>query len=241
MKPIFLSREALENVCGIYPTPFHLYDERTIRARARRLKAAFSWNQGFREHFAVKATPNPVILGILKEEGLGVDCSSLTELMLARRAGFAGDDIMFSSNVTPEADMKLAYELGARIGLDDISHIGFLSRIAGIPETITLRFNPGNSFTIGNDIMSRPGNAKYGFMSSQLSEGVNRLRELGTRRFGLHAFLSSNTTEPEYYPALAQLLFESLAELAEETGAEFECGEPLGRYRNPVPGRGTGG
>lgn len=174
MKPVFISKKALEEICRKHPSPFHLYDEKLIRERARRLKAAFSWNPGFREYFAVKANPNPVILGILGGEGFGADCSSLTELMLAERAGFSGHGIMFSSNVTPEADMKLAMRLGARIGLDDISHIDFLSRAAGIPETITLRYNPGNSFTIGNSIMSRPGDAKYGFTRPQLTQGVRR-------------------------------------------------------------------
>jgi diaminopimelate decarboxylase len=222
VKPIYLPKEELEEVCKKYPTPFHLYDEKVIRARARRLMAAFSWNPGFREYFAVKANPNPAILGILREEGLGVDCASLTELMLAGRSGFSGEQIAFNSNVTPEVDMKLAACLGARIGLDDISHIDFLSRVATIPENVTLRFNPGNSFTIGNSIMSRPAEAKFGFTRPQLAEGVRRLMGLGARRFGLHAFLSSNTTDPEYYPALARLLFGAVVELADETGARFD-------------------
>jgi diaminopimelate decarboxylase len=222
MKPIYLSRVELEKICKMHPTPFHLYDEKVIRKRARRLKSAFAWNPGFREFFAVKANPNPVILGILGEEGLGVDCSSLTELMLAERAGFSGHRITFSSNVTPDADMKLAVQLGARINLDDFSDIAFLNRISGIPETITLRYNPGDSFTIGNSIMSRPGSAKYGFTRQQLSLGVKLLHDKGARRFGLHSFLSSNVLEPEYYPALARLLFTTMVELADETGAEFD-------------------
>jgi diaminopimelate decarboxylase len=239
MKPVYMSKETLEEVCKKYPTPFHLYDERTIRNRARRLAEAFSWNPGFREYFAVKANPNPVILAILREERFGVDCSSLTELMLAERAGFSGYQIMFSSNATPEEDMKLAAHLGARIGLDDISHIDFLSRVAGIPETITLRFNPGNCFTIGNRIMSRPEDAKFGFTRPQLTEGVKRLMKLGTRHFGLHAFLSSNTTDSEYYPALSQLLFRTLVELVDETGAQFDSVNLSGGigipYRNGEP------
>ena len=210
MKPIYMSREELETICKKHPTPFHLYDEKAIRKRARRLVSAFAWNPGFHEYFAVKANPNPVILRILGEEGFGVDCSSLTELMLADRAGFSGRQIMFSSNATPEADMKLAAQLGARINLDDISHIAFLDRIAGIPETITLRYNPGDTFTIGNSIMSRPGNAKYGFTRQQLSQGIRLLQDKGARHFGLQAFLSSNTMEPEYYPALARLLFRTV-------------------------------
>jgi diaminopimelate decarboxylase len=222
MKPIYMSREELETICNKHPTPFHLYDEKVIRKRARRLRSAFAWHPGYREFFAVKANPNPVILRILGEEGFGVDCSSLTELMLADRAGFSGCRIMFSSNVTPEADMKLAVQLGARINLDDFSHIAFLDRISGIPETITLRYNPGDSFTIGNNIMSRPGNAKYGFTRQQLSSSVRLLLDKGAKHFGLHAFLSSNTMELEYYPALARLLFRTVVELADETGAEFD-------------------
>jgi diaminopimelate decarboxylase len=222
MKSVFMSREELEELCKKYPTPFHLYDEKTIRNRARRLTAAFAWNPGFHEFFAVKATPNPAILKILGEEGLGVDCSSLTELMLADRVGFLGHQIMFSSNVTPEIDMRLAIQLGARINLDDISHIAFLDKISGIPETITLRYNPGDSFTIGNCIMSRPGSAKYGFTREQLSSGIRLLQQKGARRFGLHAFLASNATESDYYPALARLLFRTAVELTDETGAEFD-------------------
>lgn len=207
MKLPFVSQDDLHRLVRDVPTPFHLYDETIIRLRARMLKAAFAWNPGFREYFAVKANPNPVLLKILMDEGFGLDCASLPELLLARAAGASGHDIMFSSNVTPEADMRLAAELGALINLDDISHIDFLDRLAGIPETISLRFNPGNSFTIGNAIMSRPGDAKYGFTRPQLTDGLQDLRDRGARRFSLHAFLSSNTTEAGYYPALARLLF----------------------------------
>jgi diaminopimelate decarboxylase len=223
MKLPFASQSELEGICQKHPTPFHLYDESIIRKRLRRLNAAFDWNPGFKEYFAVKANPNPALLGIVREEGGGADCSSLTELMLAYRSGFRDHEIMFSSNDTPEADMVLAARLGSRISLDDISHIGFLERLAGIPETITLRYNPGNSFTIGNSIMSRPRDAKYGFTRLQLSEGLKRLRGLGAQRFGLHAFLSSNTMDQAYYPALARLLFETMVELAEETGAAFDA------------------
>jgi len=222
MKPIFLSKEALKAVCRKHPTPFYLYDEKVIRQRARRLKSAFAWNPGFREFFAVKATPNPAILQILREEGLGVDCSSLTELMLADRCGVSGAQIMFSANVTPEADLKLAVQLGARINLDDISHIEFLDRVAGIPETITLRYNPGDAFSIGNAIMSSAADAKYGFTREQLTRGIRLLQEKGARRFGLHAFLASNERNPQYYPSLARTLFKTLVELADETGAQFD-------------------
>jgi diaminopimelate decarboxylase len=219
MNAPFIDEVRLRALTEKFPTPFHLYNESRIRERARALNTAFAWHPGFKEFFAVKATPNPAILGILREEGCGADCSSLTELMLADAAGFKKGEIMFSSNVTPEKDMRLAAELEATINLDDISHIDFLDRVADIPETVVLRFNPGSVFTIGNDIMSRPGDAKYGFTRAQLKDGIRMLTEKGARRFGLHAFLSSNTTEPDYYPALAELLFTTAAELKQETGA----------------------
>lgn len=217
-KTPFASPRELQDLAAHFGTPFHLYDEALIRARARRLQAAFGWNPGFKEFFAIKANPNPALLAILREEGCGADCSSLTELLLARAAGFSGREIMFSSNVTPEADMRLARELGAWINLDDLSHIDFLDRVAGLPDTVILRFNPGNSFTIGNSIMSRPGDAKYGLTLEQLVTGLTELRRRGVRRFGLHAFLSSNTTETGYYPALAELLCHTAVELQDRTG-----------------------
>ncbi len=178
MKLPFVSKTELERLCKEVPTPFHLYDETIIRQRARQLKTAFDWNPGFREYFAVKANPNPVVLKILIDEGFGLDCSSYTELLTAGSVGAKGHDIMFSSNVTPAADMRLAMAMDSLINLDDISHIDFLDRLSGIPRTISLRFNPGNDFTIGNSIMSRPGDAKYGFTRPQLTRGI---RELQTR------------------------------------------------------------
>jgi diaminopimelate decarboxylase len=221
MKLPFITHGELENLCRDVPTPFHLYDEAIIRKRANRLKAAFAWNPGFREYFAVKANPNPALLRIVMDEGCGLDCASHAELMLAEAVGARGHDVMFSSNVTPEVDMRLAVRMGSFINLDDISHIDFLDRLAGIPETISLRFNPGNEFTIGNSIMSRPGDAKYGFTRPQLSKGVRELKARGARRFGIHAFLSSNTTEAEYYPALARLLFSTAVELHRESGVDI--------------------
>ena len=221
MKLPFVTKNDLDRLCRDVPTPFHLYDEAIIRQRARQLKAAFAWNPDFREYFAVKANPNPALLRILMDEGFGLDCSSLTELLIARAVGAGGHDIMFSSNVTPEADMRLAAGLGSLINLDDISHIDFLDRLSGIPETVSLRFNPGNKFTIGNSIMSRPGDAKYGFTRPQLTEGVRDLQARGTRRFAIHAFLSSNTTDAEYYPALAGLLFRTAVDIHRECGADI--------------------
>ncbi len=221
MKLPFVSKTELERLCKEVPTPFHLYDETIIRQRARQLKTAFDWNPGFREYFAVKANPNPVVLKILIDEGFGLDCSSYTELLTAGSVGAKGHDIMFSSNVTPAADMRLAMAMDSLINLDDISHIDFLDRLSGIPRTISLRFNPGNDFTIGNSIMSRPGDAKYGFTRPQLTRGIRELQTRGTERFSLHAFLSSNTTEADYYPALAELLFRTAVEIHRKTGADI--------------------
>ena len=218
MKRPFLSKDQLQTIVEEYPTPFHLYDEKGIRDNARRLNKAFSWNRGFREYFAVKATPNPEIMKILGEEGCGMDCSSYTELLLSEKSGFSGDQIMFSSNVTPAEDFQYAAKLGATINLDDITHIDFLEQSAGIPETICCRFNPGNSFTNSNDIMDSPSDAKYGFTYTQLVEGFKILKEKGVRNFGIHAFLASNTLNTVYYPALAKLLFETVVQLRKDTG-----------------------
>jgi diaminopimelate decarboxylase len=204
--------------CAQFATPFHLYDERGIRFTARRLKAAFSWNPGFREYFAVKALPTPAILRLFKQEGCGLDCASYTELKLAQACGFADDAIMFSANDVPPAEFALARKLGALVNLDDITHVEELRENGGVPETVCLRFNPGGHFCVGNAIMGDPGDAKYGMTRAQLSVALSQLKGYGLRRFGLHAFLSSNTTDPEYYPALARLLFQTGRELVAESG-----------------------
>lgn len=227
MKTPFVTKEQLEAIAAQYPTPFHLYDEKGIRENARRLKDAFAWNPGFREYFAVKATPTPAILKLLHEEGCGLDCSSLTELMLAKRCGVAGEEIMFSSNDTPAEEFVLADQLKATINLDDFTHIDFLKDTIGyIPETISCRYNPGGTFAIGESeegfqVMDNPGDAKYGFTRSQLTEGFKKLKAMGAKRFGIHAFLASNTLSNEYYPALAGILFETAVELQRETGCEI--------------------
>lgn len=221
MKETFVTTDQLLQIVEDYPTPFHLYDEKGIRENARKLKQAFAWNKGFMEYFAVKATPNPAILRILREEGCGADCSSLTELMIADAVGFTGDEIMFSSNVTPAEDFVLADKLNAIINLDDITHIKYYESICGIPETICCRFNPGGKFRIGNAIMDTPGEAKYGFTFDQLVKGFQILQQKGVKHFGLHAFLASNTVENEYYPELAKILFESAVELNRLTGAHI--------------------
>ncbi len=221
MKRPFITKEQAEKIIEKYPTPFHIYDEKGIRENARNLYKAFSWNKGFKEYFAVKATPNPFILKILQEEGCGTDCSSLTELMMSDVCGFKGHDIMFSSNVTPEADMKLAYELGAIINLDDFTHIEWLDKLCGIPETICCRYNPGGHFKIENQIMDNPGEAKYGFTKEQIIEGYKILKKKGAKYFGIHAFLASNTVTNDYYPNLAATLFELAVELKEKTGCDI--------------------
>lgn len=220
-KKPFVNKEQLEEMIKKYPTPFHLYDEKGIRENARRLKQAFAWNPGYKEYFAVKATPNPTILKILQEEGCGTDCSSMTELMMSERMGFHGDDIMFSSNDTPAEEFVKARELDATINLDDISHIDFLKTCAGIPKKISCRFNPGGIFELGTDIMDNPGDAKYGMTREQIIEAYTRLKKLGVETFGMHAFLASNTVTNEYYPALAKILFELAVEIKEKTGVQL--------------------
>ena len=221
MKTPFITLDKAKEIVKEYPTPFHIYDEAGLRANARALKAAFAWNKGFKEYFAVKAEPNPVIMKLFKEEGCGMDCSSYTELILSKACGFSGDDIMFSSNVTPHEDYILANELGAIINLDDFSDIDILNELVGIPETVCLRYNPGGSFSINNAIMDTPGEAKYGMTREQLTEGVKKLMKLGAKHFGLHSFLASNTIQNEYYPVLAKILFETAVEIHKETGAHF--------------------
>ena len=221
-KEAFVTKEMVEEIVRKYPTPFHIYDERGIRENVKALKNAFSWNKGYREYFAVKATPNPFLIGILQEYGCGCDCSSYTELMLSGAMGLRGEEIMFSSNDTPAEDFRLAEKLGATINLDDITHIAFLEKTLGhLPKTLSCRFNPGGYFSLGTDIMDNPGDAKYGFTREQMFEGFRILREKGVENFGIHAFLASNTVTNEYYPTLARQLFELAVSLQKETGAHI--------------------
>lgn len=222
-KTPFLTLEKAKEIAAQIPTPFHIYDEAGIRANARALREAFSWNPGYKEYFAVKATPNPYILQILKEEGCGCDCSSYTELLMSEAVGITGHDIMFSSNVTPEQDMRKAYDLGAYINLDDATHVEFLERITDgkVPETVCLRYNPGGSFSLGNTIMDMPGDAKYGMTEDQMAGAITRLMSLGTKHFGIHAFLASNTTNNGYYPELAAILFRLAVRLHNATGCHI--------------------
>ncbi len=222
-KKPFVSKEKLEEIKKEIPTPFHIYDEKGIRENAKRLKQAFSWNKGFREYFAVKATPNPFIMEILQEEGCGFDCSSYTELMLSDRVGAKEHDIMFSSNATPDQDFELAYKLGAIINLDDFTHIDILKDLTGIPETISCRYNPGGEFKTSEkgNVMDTPKDAKYGFTHDQIIEGYRKLKEYGAKRFGMHAFLASNTLTNDYYPVLASIMFKTAVEIKEKTGVSL--------------------
>lgn len=218
----FVTNEQLKSILEKYPTPFHLYDEKGIRENAKAMYDAFSWNKGFREYFAVKAEPNPFVIEIMQKEGCGFDCSSLTELMLAKAMGGRGDDIMFSSNDTPAEDFKLADELGAIINLDDITHIDFLEKTLGhLPKKICCRYNPGGVFRMSNGIMDNPGDAKYGMTTPQIFEAYKILKAKGVEEFGIHAFLASNTVTNAYYPKLARILFETAVELQQETGVHI--------------------
>lgn len=218
----FVTKEQVEKLAEIYPTPFHIYDEKGIRNTVRSINKAFDWNKGFKEYFAVKATPLPGILKIMKEEGCGTDCSSYPELLLSDVCGFKGHDIMFSSNDTPVKDMQEAYKLGAIINLDDFTMIDFLEQVAAIPETICCRFNPGGVFALGNDIMDNPGDSKYGMTRDQLREAFKILKAKGVKHFGIHAFLASNTVTNGYYPELARQLFQLAVDMKKETGVAVD-------------------
>ncbi|MCH4193593.1 MAG: diaminopimelate decarboxylase [Butyrivibrio sp.] len=222
MKKAFVTKQQIEEITKKYPTPFHIYDEKGIVENARAVYKAFSWNKGFREYFAVKATPNPVIMQLLMKEGCGFDCSSITELMLSKAVGASGSQIMFSSNDTPAEEYQYAQEIGATINLDDITHIEFLEETIGeLPETISCRFNPGGLFKMSNGIMDNPGDSKYGMTQGQMFDAYRMLMKKGVKHFGIHAFLASNTVTNEYYPMLAGQLFELAVRLHKETGADI--------------------
>lgn len=219
----FLTLEQVKEIVKTYPTPWHIYDEKGIRENAKRLNEAFGWNKGFKEYFAVKATPNPFIMNILKEYGCGVDCSSMVELEMSDACGFSGKDIMFSSNETPIEEFKFANDLGAIINLDDITHIKYVEEVGGkLPKTMCARYNPGGVFTMSNGIMDNPGDAKYGMTPDQLIEAFKIMQSKGVKHFGIHAFLASNTVTNEYYPKLARELFEFAVRIKNETGINVE-------------------
>ncbi len=219
-KTPFVSKEILDTITEQFPTPFHLYDEKGIREKARALNAAFAWNKGFKEYFAVKATPTPAILKILQEEGCGVDCATDVEVLMSEKLGFK--DIMFTSNDTQAQEFVYARKVRATINLDAYEHIEFLKNVAGIPETVCLRYNPGGVFSLGTDIMDHPEESKFGMTKEQLMKGYKELKELGVKQFGIHAFLASNTVTNDYYPILARQLFELALEIRKETGVTLD-------------------
>ena len=222
MKHTFVTLDEVKEIAKTYPTPFHLYDEKGIRDNARRVCEAFAWNPGFREYFAVKATPNPFLMEILREEGCGFDCSSMTELQLAQAVGASGEEIMFSSNDTPPEEFRKAAELGGIINLDDITHIDIAERELGqLPETMSCRFNPGGVYQLSNGIMDNPGDSKYGMTEEQIFEAFRILKIKGVKHFGIHAFLVSNTVGNDYYPTLAATLFNLAVRLTEKTGVHI--------------------
>ena len=221
MKTPFVTKEQIEDIVKKYPTPFHIYDEKKIRENAKKMYEAFSWNKGFKEYFAVKATPNPTILKILHECGCGTDCSSMAELVMSEKCNIIGNDIMFSSNDTPAEEFAYAAKLGATINLDDITHIDMLKETCGIPKRISCRFNPGGKFAIANTIMDNPGDAKYGMTPDQIIEAYKRLKKEGAEEFGMHAFLASNTVTNDYYPTLAKILFDMAVRIKEEAGVKL--------------------
>ena len=220
-KAPFIDKKTAQTIDEKIPTPFYVYDEAGIVQNAENIKSAFSWNPGFKEYFAVKATPNPYILTLLKNHGIGVDCSSLTELMLSKAVGYSGDDIMFSSNETPAEDYRLAKELGAIVNLDDITHIDYFDNLCGLNETMSIRYNPGGVFTVSNGIMDNPQDAKYGMTTEQMYEAVRIMMSRGVKHFGIHSFLVSNTVTNDYYPMLAKKLFALAVDIHAKTGAHI--------------------
>lgn len=220
-KRLPFTREQIETIAARHPTPFHVYDESGIRETARDLLRHFDWNHGYKEFFAVKATPNPFILKILGEEGLGMDCSSLPELLLAERVGVVGGDIMFSSNDTPAQEFAKATELKATINLDDISHIPFLERHCGLPEMISIRYNPGSSRD-GSFVMGKPEEGQYGFTREQVFQGLDLLKSKGVSRFGLHTFIASNELSPRYFVDTARMMFDLALEVDRRLGIRVD-------------------
>jgi diaminopimelate decarboxylase len=215
------TKEKLEEIIDKYPTPFHIYDEKAIRYNARKFLKAFSWNEGFKEYYAIKAAPNPYLMKILRSEGFGIDCSSLAELELAEKIGMKGEEIMFTSNDTPEKEYQKAKSLGAIINLDDLTHIQYLEDHTGLPDLVCFRYNPG-ALKEGNAIIGHPEEAKFGFTRSQLFEGYRILRDKGIKRFGIHTMVASNELDSMYFVETAHILFEVIAELSANLGIRFE-------------------
>lgn len=239
-KSLPFSKEQLEKIIENHPTPFHIYDEKAMRENANYFKNAFSWNEGFKEFYAIKSAPNPYLMKILREEGFGIDCSSIAELELAKRIGMSGDEIILTSNDTPAYEFQLAKDMGAIINLDDISHIDFVEKNVGLPETICMRYNPGD-LKQGNLIIGHPEEAKYGFTHKQMIEGYRILKEKGVKHFGIHTMVASNELDQNYFAETAELLFKLILEVYEETGIKIEfanlgggVGIPYKPEENPV-------
>lgn len=220
-KTLPFTREDLEKIIQDHPTPFHIYDEKAIRENARNFLKAFSWNEGFKEYYAIKAAPNPYLMKILREEGFGIDCSSIAELELAKRVGMNGQEIILTSNDTPAEEFQLAKDLGAIINLDDITHIDFVEKHVGLPDTICMRYNPGD-LKQGNLIIGHPEDAKYGFTHEQMLEGYRILKEKGVKHFGIHTMVASNELEPSYFVETAEILFNLIVEVSEKLGIHIE-------------------
>jgi len=220
-KTIPFTKQKIEKIIEKHPTPFHIYDEKAIRKNAKKLLKAFSWNEGFKNYFAVKALPNPHILKLVKEEGMGVDCSSLPELLLAKKVGFKKEEIMFTSNNTPFQEYNKARELGAIINLDDISHIAYLEKHVGLPELLSFRYNPG-ILRKGNAIIGKPEEAKFGLTRKQLFDAYALAQKKGVKRFGLHTMIASNKLDPEYFVETAAMIFDLVVELSQTLGIDFE-------------------
>lgn len=220
-KKLPFGKEKLEEIINRFPTPFHIYDEKGIKEYARKFNKAFEWNEGYREYYAIKAAPNPYLMKIMQQEGFGIDCSSLAELEIAERLGMKGDDIMFTSNDTPDYEYKKAMELGAIINLDDITHIEYLEKNVGLPDLLCFRYNPGN-LKAGNLIIGHPEEAKYGLTRSQMIEAYRIARDKGVKRFGIHTMVASNELDPNYFVETAEILFDLIAEVSKSLNIHIE-------------------
>lgn len=221
-KKLPFSQAELESIIREYPTPLYIYDESAIRANVRRLLAAFAWAPKFKEYFAVKANPNPSLLSLLREEGVGADCSSMAELYLAERSGITGENIMFTSNDTPAEEYQKAFSLGAIINLDDITQIDYLEKHAGLPEIVSFRYNPGPLREGGNSIIGNPEESKYGLTRTQIFEAYRIMRDKGVKRFGIHTMVISNELNPAYFIETATMMFDLIVEIYQELGIRME-------------------
>ncbi|MBN1926154.1 MAG: diaminopimelate decarboxylase [Prolixibacteraceae bacterium] len=220
-KSLPFSKEKLNQIIEEFPTPFHIYDEKAMKEYAQYFNNCFAWNKGFKEYYAIKAAPNPYLMKILRNQGFGIDCSSLAELALAEKVGMRGEEIMFTSNDTPAEEYKKAAVLGAIINLDDITHIDYLDKHVGMPELVCFRYNPG-ALKGGNVIIGNPEDSKYGFTREQLFEGFKKLQKMGVKRFGIHTMVASNELDADYFVETADIIFDTIVDLNKELGIKFE-------------------